>query len=150
MPKKILILYASIGQGHKSIAENIGFYLREDGLLVEFFDVQKAQEGFLTRFGTKLYQLLVQKFPGVWDWLYNTRWFISATLPFRTLVASFNYKNVLGIIDGFNPDVVISTHTTASAIISYLKQQNVYHGKFGIAFSDFHFHRYWLYKGADF
>lgn len=149
--KKILILYAATNSvGHKSIAENIGFYLKQAGFEVELFDVQKIQSGLLVNWGAKLYNFLVGQFPFVWSWLYNTQWFISSTLRFRIKVAAKNHRETLKYINQIKPDAVISTHTTASGIVAYLKQQNLYGGKFGIAFSDFHLHRYWLYEQADF
>jgi hypothetical protein len=45
--KKILILYTAIGQGHKTIAENIGFYLEQAGYEVVLHDEHKIQTGFL-------------------------------------------------------------------------------------------------------
>lgn len=148
--KKVLILYAAIGLGHKSIAENIGFYLTEAGYEVQLQDAQAVQGGFLAVWGKKLYQWMVPRLPFIWSWLYDTQWFISATLPYRTNVAAKNSENILSAINQFKPDLIISTHTTASAIISYLKSQNLYVGKFGITFSDFHLHRFWLYDNADF
>lgn len=151
MNKKVLILYvARNSSGHKTTAENLAFFLRQAGMSVELFDVQTVQEGSLTRFGIKSYQFLLSKFPKVWSWLYDTKWFITATLPFRTWVAGFNYKNVLSIIKSFDPDAVLSDHTTASAILDYLKSRQLYIGLFGIVFCDYHLHRYWLYDHADF
>ncbi len=53
--KKILIFYTSVGLGHKSIAENIGWYLEQPvspgasrggaGFEVKFADIGKVQEG---------------------------------------------------------------------------------------------------------
>lgn len=148
--KKILILYAAIGLGHKTIAENIGFYLEKSGYEVKQMDAQKTQGGILAVQGKKLYQWMVNKTPGLWEWFYNTEWFINYTLPYRTKVAARNYKHILNEIITFQPDVIISTHTTASAIISYLKIEGLYKGKFVIAFSDFHLHRYWIYNNADY
>src|ERR1700687_3196938 len=99
MNKKILILYASIGLGHKSIAENIGFYLGQAGFEVELCDVQQVQAGMLASGGKKLYEWIVRRAPFIWNWLYNTSWFISLTLPYRTWVASFNYHHVLKKIE---------------------------------------------------
>ena len=93
--KKVLILYTSIGLGHKSIAENIGFYLGQAGFIVELYDAHKIQDGWLARWGAKVHHLLIRKFPFVWDWLYSTEWFITLTLPYRTKVASHNYKETL-------------------------------------------------------
>ena len=148
--KKILILYTSIGLGHKSIAENIGFYLEQAGFTVELHDAQKIEEGVLTRWGAKLYGILIGQFPFIWSWLYNTKCFIALTLPLRIKVAGYNYKNILEVINNFKPDAVISTHNTPSAVLAYLKKENLYTGKFGITFSDFHLHRYWLFGQCDF
>jgi processive 1,2-diacylglycerol beta-glucosyltransferase len=148
--KKILILYASIGLGHKSIAENIGFYLNEAGYEVVLYDAQKVQGGALSKEGKKLYLWILKHVPFIWSWLYNTQWFISLTLPYRNWVASFNYNHILEKIHEDKPDAIMCTHTTASAIVNYLKKKNLYYGALGIAFSDFHLHRYWLYERADF
>jgi len=149
--KKILILYAASNSvGHKSIAENIGFYLQAAGFEVALYDAQKVQGGALAGGGKKLYEWMLKRVPFIWNWLYNTQWFISLTLPYRTWVASFNYDHILKKIEEFKPDTIICTHTTASAVINYLKKKKLYNGGFGIAFSDFHLHRYWLYEAADF
>ena len=148
--KKVLILYTSIGLGHKSIAENIGFYLAEAGYEVQLHDAHKVQGGLLASWGAKVYHLLIRKLPFVWDWLHSTEWFITLTLPYRTKVAGKNYKNILEVINKFQPDAVMSVHNTASAIVSYLKQEGLYKGSFGIAFSDYYFHRFWLFDNCDF
>lgn len=148
--KKILILYAAVGEGHKVIAENIGFYLQRADYEVNSFDVQKIQSGRLVNVSTGLYQFLIRRLPFVWSWLYNTKWFITLTLPFRKSIGARNHQETLKVIKDLKPDVVISTHVTASGIMEYLKSGNLYAGKFGIVFSDFHLHRYWLYSRADF
>ena len=147
--KKILIFYAAIGLGHKSIAENIGYWLEQAGFEVKLMDAQKTQGGILANWGKKIYQWIMPKTPFLWDWFYNTEWFISLTLGFRTNVAGLNYGHILDEIILFQPDLVISTHTTASAVLSYLKEKKLFTKKFVIAFSDFHLHRYWLYENAD-
>jgi processive 1,2-diacylglycerol beta-glucosyltransferase len=148
--KKILILYAAIGLGHKSIAENIGYYLEVAGYEVKLMDAQKTQGGILASFGKKFYQWMINKIPGLWEWFYNTEWFIKLTLPYRTKVAAKNYKHILNEVILFQPDIIISTHTTASAIVSYIKTEQLFKGQFIIAFSDFHLHPYWLYQNADY
>jgi processive 1,2-diacylglycerol beta-glucosyltransferase len=150
MNKKILILYTAIGLGHKSIAENIGYYLEQAGYEVELADAQKVQGGILVSWGTRSYQRIVRSFSFIWSWLYNTQWLIAVTLPYRTWLAGFNYDHILSLIEKSKPDLVISTHNTSSAVVAYLKDKQLYQGLFGIAFSDFHLHRYWLFEQADF
>ncbi len=148
--KKVLILHSSVGLGHKSIAENIGFYLQAAGYEVKIHNAHKTQSVKLVGISAGIYNWMVERAPFVWSWLYNTGWFISATLPLRDAAAGLNYKNILEVINNFQPDAVVSTHTTTSAVLDYLKAKKLYNKKFGIAFSDFHLHRYWLYPRADF
>lgn len=148
--KNILILYNSVGLGHKSIAENMAGHLRQAGFEVRLGDVLKEQEGALSRLGTKIYYVISQTFPFIWSFLYINDWLAKILMPFRVMVAAKNSGNVKFLIGDFKPDLIISTHTNASAIVAHLKQAGFYKGLFGIAFSDFHLHRFWLYFQADF
>lgn len=148
MNKKILILHTSVGLGHKSIAENIGYYLSEAGYEVKLADIGKVQPGAFEKYVTASHQFINRRLPFVWGWLY--RWGHYAILPFRTSIAGFNCKLAKSYIDDFHPDLIITTQTTASAVVDYLKKKKLYQGLFAIAFSDFHLHKYWLYQRADF
>ncbi len=148
--KRILILYTSVGLGHKSMAENIGAVLSQAGCVVKLEDVLKVQEGKLVDFGTGLHKFINTHLPGLWSFLYQSEWVNRVTSPWRVRVASKNYENLKAVIDGFMPDTVIATQTTASALVEYLKVKKLYRGTFGIAFSDFHLHPFWLYPHADF
>lgn len=147
--KKILILFAAVGLGQKSIAENFAYHLAKAGYEIILMDVQKTKGGILVSWGRVVYYWVLKFFPSLWDFFYNTEWFINLTLPWRVKLAAFNSKHLLNEIIALQPDMVISTHNTASAMMSYLKAEGLYKGVFTIAFSDFHLHRYWLFKNAD-
>jgi len=148
--KNILIIYTSTGLGHKKIAENIASVLRGDSNnAVELLDLFDVESGSLKKYGEKLYYFLLKYFPGIWEFFYINKVFINITLPLRTFVASFNSKRLAKILTDKHYDIVISTQTSPSAIVSYLKHRGIYTGKFVIAFSDYHLHRYWLYDNAD-
>lgn len=146
--KKILILHTSIGLGHKSIAENIGFYLSAAGYEVRLADIGSVQKGRFEKIVVGVHQFINKHLPFVWGWLY--RWGHFVILPFRVFIAGFNYRQAKILVDEFKPDLIISTQTTASAVVAYLKQKGFYKNQFAIAFSDFHLHPYWLYNQADF
>jgi processive 1,2-diacylglycerol beta-glucosyltransferase len=147
--KRILIFYTSVGLGHKIIAQNIGWHLTQAGFEVKLADILEVQSGFLVDFGTWLHGLLNARLPFVWRFLYNSKAFSKLTLHWRVPLAAKNSARAAGMIAEFNPDLVITTQTTASAIVSYLKREGVYKNKFVIAFSDYHLHQYWLYGQAD-
>jgi processive 1,2-diacylglycerol beta-glucosyltransferase len=148
--QKILILYTSVGLGHKYIAMNIAYHLEQAGFVVQTADVLQVQSGTMVDVGEWFHSLINRRFPFVWRWLYFSNSFSRFTMPFRVPLAGRNCENVKQIVDQFQPDTVISTQTSASAPMAYMKQHGLYNGKLVIAFSDYHFHPYWFYKQADF
>ncbi len=146
--KKILILYTSVGLGHKSIAENIAWHLDKAGYEVKLADVLQVQQGALVNFGTTLHGFVNTRLPLLWRWLYLYGHYIF--LPFRVFTAGRNFQATKQIIDEFNPDLVITTQTSASAILEFLKRKKFYTKLWAVAFSDYHLHRYWLYPSVDF
>lgn len=148
--KKILIFYTSVGLGHKSIAENIGEQFETAGYEVVLSDILKVQAGPLVNISKKIHFFVITKIPWLWSFLYMNNIFTTLTLPVRTWVARRNYRNTLSLINLHKPDLVITTQASASAVLSVLKQKGLYKEAWGIAFSDFHLHRFWLYDNADF
>jgi processive 1,2-diacylglycerol beta-glucosyltransferase len=149
MNKKVLILYTSVGLGHKTMAENIAGGLVAVGFDVRLEDILKIENGRLVEVGRKVHKFILEKTPWLWSYLYKSAWFTKLTLSLRTQVAAKHSQNAKLLLQSYNPDLVLCTQTTASAAVAYLKKTGQYTGLFGIAFSDFHLHRYWLYEQAD-
>jgi processive 1,2-diacylglycerol beta-glucosyltransferase len=147
--EKILILYTSIGLGHKYIALNIAYHLEKAGYNIKLHDVLQLQSGVMVNLGEWFHSLINRRFPFVWRWLYLNNSFSKVTMPLRVPLAGRNCENIKQVIEQFNPDMVLSTQTSASAPVAYMKRHNMFNGKFVIAFSDYHFHPYWFYKEAD-
>ncbi len=147
--KKILILYTSVGLGHKYIALNIAYHLEQVGFQIKLADILQVQSGIMVDVGEWFHSLINRRFPFVWRWLYFSKTFAKVTMPFRVPLAGRNCENVKQMINEFHPDMVIATQTSASAPMAYLKRNGIYNGKFVIAFSDYHFHPYWFYQEAD-
>ncbi len=148
--KRILILYTSVGLGHKYIAENIAYHLEQDGHDVLLHDILKVQEGFLVDVGTWLHSFINRRLPFVWRWLYFSTLVNLIGLPLRVPLAKGNSNNLYEIVKQFEPELILSTQTTASAATASLIRQQKFSGKFIIAFSDYHFHKFWQYDEADY
>ncbi len=150
MKQKILILYTSHGLGHKMIAENIGWHLEQAGHTVKLGDLLQLQSGKLVSIVAPVHKFVNAHMGWFWKFLYTNKIFTNLTLPLRVKVASKNSEKVLGLINEFKSEVVLVTQGSFAAVVVHLKQMGLYHGQLGIAFSDYHLHRYWLYDEADF
>lgn len=147
--KKILILYTAHTLGHKRIAENIGYWLTQSQAQVELREVLKSNPSPAVQYFLKAHVWINTHAPWVWKFLYLWGfWF--TMMPLRLPVAWLQRKEIEHIVLELKPDVVITTQTSPSAVMSVLKRAGIYSGLWGIAFSDYHFHRGWVYPRADF
>jgi processive 1,2-diacylglycerol beta-glucosyltransferase len=71
-------------------------------------------------------------------------------MPLRLLVAFWQKGEIEKIVLAVKPDIVITTQTAPSAVLSVLKKKEKFTGLWGVAFSDYHFHRAWAYPRVDF
>ncbi len=147
--KKILILYTSVGLGHKSIAENIGYYLTQAGYEVRLEDILKVETGTLSSFGQWLHRQVNIHAPWLWSWLYKSEGFTNLTLGWRVPLAARHHHATAAIVTEWRPDAIVTTQTTATAVAAYLKRTEIFSGPLLTAFSDYHLHRYWLYDEVD-
>lgn len=151
MPKtKVLILHTSVGYGIKVTAENIFAELQKSAEFEpRIEDLQKVESGKFTSFLQSFYLGLMDHFAFVWGFLYNSRIVLWLSLPLRKFGARFKYKQVLTLLREYQPAIVVSTQTTATGIMAFLKAKGLYRGKLVAVFSDFHLHRFWLYQEVD-
>lgn len=147
--KKILILYTSVGMGHKYIADNIAYHLQQEGYEILLHDILQVQQGVMVDFGVWLHSFINRRLPFIWRWLYFSNLVNKISLPLRVPLAKSNSEKLFDVVKTFSPDAILSTQTTGSAATAALIEQKKFNGKFIIAFSDYHLHKFWLYDQAD-
>lgn len=146
---KVLVLHTSVGYGIKITAQNIYAWLVKNGRFeVRIEDFQEMERGMLASILEKIYLFFTETFPFIWGMMYSGIVAV-ITIPLRPFISSFKYKRTLGLIQKFQPDIVISTETSPTGIVAYLKKKGLYKGKLAVAFSDYHLHRFWLYDEVD-
>lgn len=132
--------------GHQKIAENIAYWVKEAGDEVVLEEVLKSNPSPLVKKFLCLHIWTNQRFPKFWGFMYRYGFWV--TMPFRLLVARKFLSDFEKLLALHQPDVVITTQTSASAVLSVAKK-SIYKGKWLITFSDYHFHPYWVYPRAD-
>ena len=70
--KKVLIMYATYGMGHKKIAEYIETYFKEQGNFeIEMVDILKYSTPFFGFLTQKTFEKINFSIPYIWDMIYN-------------------------------------------------------------------------------
>ena len=144
--KKILIMYASYGTGHKKIAEYIEAYFKEHGNFeIETVDILRLSTPFLGSLSQKTFEKISFSIPYLWDILYTTFNRKLYLFPKKTIILSlFKNKKLNKKIIEFNPDLVISTHYFCSTIISHYKKKKRIKSNLITVVTDYESHEFWL------
>lgn len=147
--KRILILSASFGGGHRSAAEALHRYLaahyrREiEVSVIDFFEEFAPSLNLLGKFA---YSQSVQFFPE----LYGTFFDLTNKMPTNPVVheiAQVGYARASAFIDVWQPDAVISTYPVAGGVVSDIKTSRPLVS--AMVVTDFGVHRQWLHPATD-
>ena len=151
---KILVVFATAGEGHRRAAEAIKEAFdrsksEHEVRLVDCLDYCNKLFRWAYPWG---YNLLVSKVPKVWGFFYYLLDFKPVRFFVRTGRRLMNFINGFGfyrfIIKG-KPDCIISTHFLATEIISNLKKLKLYRGELITCVTDYGVHAFWISKDVD-
>lgn len=144
--KKILILYASYGSGHKTVAEYIKKFFEETGnyecLALDLINYSLPFIGGLSK---KTSEFLMTRLPSIWSIIYfsfNNK--VSAYISGNTSYNIFKNKKLIKDITNFNPDITIATHFFGTDIINKYNKKNITNSKIVTIITDYHAHNFWL------
>ncbi|MDD5503704.1 MAG: glycosyltransferase [Candidatus Omnitrophica bacterium] len=152
--KKILVIYASAGDGHKKAAEAIYkslLYYKAD-VLVMPIDSLNYTTRFFKFFYKRTYIIMIKKFPWLWGFFYrllNIRFFFVLASLFRMIANIANSKRLAKFLRAENFDVIVSTHFFAPYIISRLKKKGLIKSRLINVITDFMPHLYWISDCVD-
>lgn len=153
MKKKLLVMYATYGTGHKSIAKYIDDYFTDSGEYeVMEIDILQYATPFLGTFTNKFYNRVMYSFPWVWNAIYYmTDNAVAGKMSAELQSKVVSNKKIKKIILDFDPDIVIATHFTAATYISKLKNKGELDCRLISVVTDYRAHRIWLdsYKSED-
>ncbi|MBI2265074.1 MAG: glycosyltransferase [Armatimonadetes bacterium] len=148
--KRVLFFSAEVGAGHNRAAFALQQALaREDSTIqshvVDSYRVAGSALGKVVADG---YIQLVKILPYVYSYMYarGENSFGQAAL-YKFIIKSFS-QNVRQYIREFNPDCVVCTHPFSCAVTSYLKA-DLRVPLVGVI-TDFHAHRFWIYRNIDY
>ncbi|MFH0732425.1 MAG: glycosyltransferase [Candidatus Omnitrophota bacterium] len=153
--KKILVCYASAGEGHKKAAFAVYEALRRlvaPDVQVTMVDSLDYTNNFFKLAYEKIYIFLVKYTPTIWGFFYymlDTKFFFTLNQPFRVMVNALNTRRLVDFLNNEKFDICVSTHFMATEVISRLKREGRLDIKLITVITDFQSHLFWLSKGGD-
>lgn len=149
---RVLLVAASIGEGHNSSAAALGCALRRvrpncELRTVDTFALMGGGSGPLFRWA---YRIAVQVIPVMHELWYQAvnrfgpfHWF------YRRVVGARFGRALVGEIVGFRPHVVVSTYPLGTAGLCWLRCRGLHNVPVVALLSDFAPHAFWVYPGVD-
>ncbi len=142
--KKILIAYATYGNGHKAIAEYIADYLDNSKYDIKLLNIMD-HTGFLCNLSLKIHNFVTgHRFEHFFSFLYSTS---SNKLTVKLYNFLFNKvvynKKIQKEFLDFKPDLVVSTHFYGSNAAYHLVKKDLLDSKIMTILTDYKFHEFW-------
>lgn len=147
MKKKLLIIYATYGSGHKTVATYIYDYFTKYGnydiKMIDLVDYENII-GLVTK---KMFETNTKNKTGsaIFSFAYEFFDHKITTLPYRTITKSIlNNKRLRNDIVDFNPDLLISTHFFGNIILGLYNKKGLTNTKIMSIITDYKMHEMWI------
>lgn len=147
MKKRILIVYALYGNGHRAVAEYIEKYFKKQDSELEILaiDLLKYSTPIIGSLSQKITDFFLLKFPIGWSFIYNLfNNKISSEVANYMSSGLFKNKRMKKVVTDFNPDMTISTHFFGSSLIDYYNRKGIINCKLITVVTDYEAHSLWL------
>lgn len=154
--KKILVIYASAGDGHKKAAEAVYNAFSEiKGLEVKatLIDSLNYTNRFFKYCYKAGYMFLIKYLPNLWGFFYyalDNRFFFILNKPFRRMANGRNTKRLVSFLLNEKFDLCISTHFLGTEVVCHLKNKGLSFLPLINIITDYKPHLFWQQKGVDY
>src|SRR6478609_9619265 len=152
MAPRILILTASVGEGHDAPARRLADQLRAErpDVVVETEDCLAAMGKAVSAVSDNAARVVFFRFLWLWDvgfWVFAG---FAMTRRFtQWLLVRFGAHGLLRLIASHRPDVVVSTYPHATEVLGRLRKAGRLHAPVCAVITDLAGLRYWATPGAD-
>lgn len=153
--KKIVVVYATAGIGHKKAAVAVKKALDEiapkdtEVALIDSLDYTNA---FFKWTYLQLYLFAINKVSTIWGFMYalTDNFFVNLIVArLRRISNWLNSKRLRDYLITHQPDAIISTHFFASEVIGDMKTSGKLRSRLITVITDYRLHSWWLADGTD-
>ena len=151
--KKILLLHATAGAGHRKAAEAVYHGLKARGVdgavLVDALDHTGP---FFRKAYSQGYEFMVGKLPKLWAVFFeltDQTWMLPFFQASRRLYNGLNTAPLVKFVKDGNFDVIVTTHFLSTEVCGWLRRTGQLKAKLVTIVTDYDVHKIWLTKGVD-
>ena len=147
MKKKVLIVYASYGSGHKAIANYIANYIKENDKKMEVatLDILTYSMDIIGSISQKVNSFFMLKTPRIHNFFYNlTSTKVGGDFIDSLSMSIFKNKKMESQIKSFNPDIVVATHFFGPSLIKHYNDKGVTNAKIITVITDYDVIELWM------
>ena len=150
MPR-ILIVSVKAGAGHLKAAEAVeaAFMKYQPGVIIKNLDLLDYSNELIKYLYGKMYLDIVKAFPELYAYSYKHYQSSKKFIKPRFLIDRFNFSDFFGMVEDFNPDIVIATHFISEAVTENYRRKKKKRFKIAVTLTDYEFHPVWLFSNVD-
>jgi processive 1,2-diacylglycerol beta-glucosyltransferase len=151
--KRVWVLYATAGSGHKKAAEAIARAAKDDPSLdIHSLDIIDFMPALNKKLYSDGYLFLMSRLPWLWGifyWFADTPALSLINVSLRRFANRCACRRFLDLLRADPPDAAVSTHFLASELVSYAKAKFGLKTKLLNVVTDFGVHNFWLAPLTD-
>ncbi|MBN1913443.1 MAG: hypothetical protein JW788_03490 [Candidatus Omnitrophica bacterium] len=150
--KRIILMYISDVSGHRSAAESVERALRQVSPQAEVLSINAFNytNPLSEKIVNKLYMGVIQKMPGIWEYLYDNPRIVRKIERFKKSVHKFNSPKLKKLFDSFRPDVVACAQAFPCGMVADYKKARGLKLPLVAILTDYIPHAYWIYDNVDY
>jgi processive 1,2-diacylglycerol beta-glucosyltransferase len=150
MPK-VLVVSVRAGAGHLKAAEAVteAFVRYHPDVEVRNIDLLDYSNELIRYLYGKMYLDIVKALPEFYAYSYKHYESSKRFIKPRFLIDKFNLGDFFGVVETFDPDVVVATHFIPEAVLENYRRKKKKAFRIAVTLTDYEFHPVWLVSNVD-
>lgn len=151
MIRKILIVSVKAGAGHLKAAESVeaAFAKFQPEAEVKNLELLDYSTELIKYVYGKMYLDIVKTIPELYAYSYKHYESSKRFIKPRFLIDQFNFSDFFGIVEDFDPDIVVATHFIPAGVLENYRRKRKKNFKIAVTITDYEFHPLWLVANVD-
>ncbi len=151
MRNRLLLMYITGHSGHFQAARALAQGIRQlhpgaETLLIDAFQYLNP---ILARIVDRMYMSVIQKWPELWDYLYDNPTIVQRSERLRRLLHRYDSPRLMELLSEFQPEAIACTQAFPCGLAANMKQEDGLKTPLYGILTDFSPHAFWVHPQVD-